>query len=271
MSQSQLSSLIWSVADLLRGDYRQSEYGRVILPLTVLRRLDCVLEPTKAAVLREKDERTRAGLNPDPFMRRVSGAAFYNASPLDMRRLAGDQDNIGPNLLAYGLQAKDPTKDGITPLIAARLMHDFALAPTGERGRILAEQGFEWRYHRKEEPDKKIYLLTDRGTMSLGDLAILLSRSSMAPVDKYFNQVRRRIKAFDRGSRPTSGDGAWYVNAFYRPEMINKVSTILRFYHNFMLVESEDTRIPKSERRTPAMKIGLAKGKVYMRDLLSFG
>jgi hypothetical protein len=48
-----LSSLIWSVADLLRGDYKQSEYGKVILPFTVLRRLDCVLEPTKAAVLAE--------------------------------------------------------------------------------------------------------------------------------------------------------------------------------------------------------------------------
>ena len=48
-----LSSFIWSVADLLRGDYKQSEYGKVILPFTVLRRLDCVLEPTKAAVLAE--------------------------------------------------------------------------------------------------------------------------------------------------------------------------------------------------------------------------
>jgi type I restriction enzyme M protein len=46
-----LSSFIWAVADLLRGDFKQSEYGRVILPFTVLRRLDCVLEPTKKAVL----------------------------------------------------------------------------------------------------------------------------------------------------------------------------------------------------------------------------
>ena len=51
------AAFVWSVADLLRGDYKQSEYGRVILPLTVLRRLDCVLEPTKAAVL---------ALRPDP-------------------------------------------------------------------------------------------------------------------------------------------------------------------------------------------------------------
>lgn len=67
-----------------------------------------------------------------------------------------------------------------------------------------------------------------------------------------------------------TGDGAWHENAFYRPEMINKAATILGFYHNFMLVESEDKGIPKAERRTPAMKIGLTKGKVYMRDLLRF-
>ena len=101
MNQSNLSSLIWSVADLLRGDFRQSEYGRVILPFTVLRRLDCVMEPTKAAVLAEYGERTKAGVNPDPFVRRASGLSFYNSSPLDLPRLMGDQDNIGPNLLAY--------------------------------------------------------------------------------------------------------------------------------------------------------------------------
>jgi type I restriction enzyme M protein len=62
-----LSSFIWSVADLLRGDYKQSEYGKVILPFTVLRRLDCVLAPTKAAVLAEQETRKSAGINPNPF------------------------------------------------------------------------------------------------------------------------------------------------------------------------------------------------------------
>ncbi len=62
MAEPNLSSFIWSVADLLRGDYKQSEYGRVILPFTVLRRLDCVLEATKAAVLKEKDVREAKGL-----------------------------------------------------------------------------------------------------------------------------------------------------------------------------------------------------------------
>ena len=54
LAATNLSAFIWSVADLLRGDYKQSDYGKVILPFTVLRRLDCVLEPTKAAVLEEK-------------------------------------------------------------------------------------------------------------------------------------------------------------------------------------------------------------------------
>jgi len=101
MSQSELSNLIWSVADLLRGDYRQSEYGRVILAFTVLRRLDCVLEPTKAAVLKEKEEKAAIGLNPDPFMRKASGATFYNASTLDFTKIIGDQDNIDVNLMSY--------------------------------------------------------------------------------------------------------------------------------------------------------------------------
>ena len=62
MNQQTLSALIWSVADLLRGDFKQSEYGRVILPFTVLRRLDCVLAPTKAAALAEHRDKEQAGL-----------------------------------------------------------------------------------------------------------------------------------------------------------------------------------------------------------------
>ena len=101
MNQQNLSSFIWSVADLLRGDYKQSEYGKVILPFTVLRRLDCVLEATKPAVLAELEKRVAAGLNPEPFLLKKSGQLFYNTSPLDMKKLMGDQDHIGENLLAY--------------------------------------------------------------------------------------------------------------------------------------------------------------------------
>ncbi|HBH50759.1 MAG TPA: restriction endonuclease subunit M, partial [Planctomycetaceae bacterium] len=101
MSQQNLSAFLWSVADLLRGDYKQSEYGRVILPFTVLRRLDCVLEPTKAAVLAEKAKREAAKINPEPFLLKKSGQLFYNASPLNLKTLMGDQDHIAENLAAY--------------------------------------------------------------------------------------------------------------------------------------------------------------------------
>jgi type I restriction enzyme M protein len=95
------------VADLLRGDYKQSDYGKVILPFTVLRRLDCVLEATKEAVLAEHAARVAAGLNPEPFLLKASGLGFYNTSRLDMRRLMGDQDHIADNLSAY-IQAFSP-------------------------------------------------------------------------------------------------------------------------------------------------------------------
>jgi len=107
MNHQALSSFIWSVADLLRGDYKQSEYGRVILPFTVLRRLDCVLRASKAAVLAEFEAKTRVGLNPDPFLLRAAGQSFYNTSPLDLAMLLGDQDHIRQNLYAY-IQAFSP-------------------------------------------------------------------------------------------------------------------------------------------------------------------
>jgi type I restriction enzyme M protein len=101
LNHQTLSSFIWSVADLLRGDYKQSEYGKVILPFTVLRRLDCVLADTKEAVLGEFTTKTAQGLNPESFLLRKSGQGFYNTSSLDLVKLLGDQDNIKQNLYSY--------------------------------------------------------------------------------------------------------------------------------------------------------------------------
>ena len=101
MNQQTLSAFIWSVADLLRGDYKQSDYGKVILPFTVLRRLDCVLEPTKAAVLAELAEKTKQGINPEPFLRRKAGVNFFNQSPMDLKKLLGDPDYVALNLTTY--------------------------------------------------------------------------------------------------------------------------------------------------------------------------
>jgi type I restriction enzyme M protein len=95
------ATFIWSVADLLRGDYKQSEYGKVILPLTVLRRLDCVLEPTKSKVI-DRFNRIQGTIdNIEPVLRTVSGEQFYNINPLDLPRLLDDPPQLAGNLRAY--------------------------------------------------------------------------------------------------------------------------------------------------------------------------
>jgi len=96
-----LSAFIWSVADLLRGKYKPHEYGQVILPFTVLRRMDCVLEPTKKAVLKESVKRQASATSVNHFLIRASRSTFYNTSPMDLKAVVGDQDNIAINLSTY--------------------------------------------------------------------------------------------------------------------------------------------------------------------------
>jgi len=105
------AAFIWSVADLLRGDYKQSEYGRVILPLVVLRRLDCVLEPTKAKVRAAAAQLAGRVENLDPLLRQVSGEQFYNTSPLTMPRLLDDPPNLADNLHSYLLAFSSGARD----------------------------------------------------------------------------------------------------------------------------------------------------------------
>lgn len=94
-------SFIWGVADKLRGPYKRHEYGKVILPFVVLRRLDCALEATKSEVI-EKSKSLRDGdVSRDFLLQKASGYAFYNTSPYDMQKLLGDPNNIKANLQAY--------------------------------------------------------------------------------------------------------------------------------------------------------------------------
>ncbi len=95
------AAFIWSVADLLRGDYKQSEYGKVILPLTVLRRLDCVLEKSKPEVLKRFAELKERIENVEPVLENVAGQRFYNTSPLNFRRLLDDPAQLAGNLRGY--------------------------------------------------------------------------------------------------------------------------------------------------------------------------
>jgi type I restriction enzyme M protein len=92
---------IWSVADLLRGDVKSHEYGQFVLPFVLLRRLDCVLEPTKQQVIDRASALEGKVGNVDPILERVSGAPFYNTSPLTFSTLLNDDKNIKQNLFTY--------------------------------------------------------------------------------------------------------------------------------------------------------------------------
>lgn len=99
---SQTAAFIWSVADLLRGDFKQSQYGRVILPFTLLRRLECVLADTKEAVVAKAEELKKSPLPEDAkekFLLRASGLTFFNASPMDLGKMG--QNDIKANLENY--------------------------------------------------------------------------------------------------------------------------------------------------------------------------
>ena len=97
------ANLIWHIADLLRGPYRPPQYERVMLPMTVLRRFDCVLAPTKVKVLEEFDKRKSKfqGEALEAWLNRAAGQRFHNRSPLDFQRLKGDPDNIEKHLVSY--------------------------------------------------------------------------------------------------------------------------------------------------------------------------
>ena len=99
---SKKADFIWSVADLLRGDYKQSEYQKVILPLTVIRRLDCVTEPTKEEVRKTYKQLQEDGVERvEPVLENVSGEPVYNTSEFTLEKLCDEPENIRENLIHY--------------------------------------------------------------------------------------------------------------------------------------------------------------------------
>ena len=102
MNHSEIVSFLWGVADLIRDTFKRGKYQDVILPLTVLRRLDCVLAPTKDKVLRRKEELRGRGLQDlDGQLRKASGFAFYNTSRYDFDKLRADAPQLAANLRNY--------------------------------------------------------------------------------------------------------------------------------------------------------------------------
>ena len=94
---SQIANFIWSICNLLRGPYKRNEYRKVILPLTVLRRFDCLLTPTKRKVL---DEHPEIKAKPETVVRslleKITGRSFYNLSKLDFTKLLDDPNQLAP-------------------------------------------------------------------------------------------------------------------------------------------------------------------------------
>lgn len=101
MNHSEIVSFLWAIADLLRGPFKRGHYQDVILPLTVLRRLDAVLAPNKAKVLEAHAKWKDKLDNPDQQLRKASGFAFYNTSRFDFERLLADAPNLAANLRNY--------------------------------------------------------------------------------------------------------------------------------------------------------------------------
>jgi type I restriction enzyme M protein len=101
-THSQLANFIWSICNLLRGPYKRNEYRKVILPLTVLRRFDCLLAPTKAQVVKEH---SAIKAKPENVVRslleKITRRPFYNLSKLDFAKLLDDPNQLAPNLNAY--------------------------------------------------------------------------------------------------------------------------------------------------------------------------
>jgi type I restriction-modification system DNA methylase subunit len=101
LNHSQIVSFICGVADLIRDTFKRGKYQDVILPLTVLRRLDCVLAPTKEKVLGTVGKFKGKLENLDPQLRRASGFAFYNTSRYDFEKLLADAPHLAANLRNY--------------------------------------------------------------------------------------------------------------------------------------------------------------------------
>ena len=124
------------------------------------------------------------------------------------------------------------------------------------RGHLLGEP-FAWPFHTKSEPHRRIRILTDRADMAPDRRARLMRLATLRSVDAYFHKVRSNIRFAARPGHTPSGNGrAWDRHYLYNPETMVKIIEIYRFVHNWL--GSSKTK------ETPAMKLGLARGKMRL-------
>jgi hypothetical protein len=141
-------------------------------------------------------------------------------------------------------------------LIQDRLHHMSAIGKWSDR----------WLLHpfpSMSEPEKAICYLTDYGDYAPDHLARLYSKASLHSIDRFFMQVRRMISLFERPIITSSAQGrSWFGYSPYNPEVAMKLLMIFRVYYNYV-VAGED-------KKTPAMRLGLAKNKISLDDIISF-
>jgi len=173
--------------------------------------------------------------------------------------LAAEADNMAR------VQMDFPRLNDFQTITLIAIWKTYRELPPEQRARTLASAGVPWPFHTKAEPLKKIRLKTDLDDMGWDGLARFFAGASIHPVDAYFNFARRRVAGFERGIPTASNDQRiWHAYSYYNPEMVPKMAAILRFYYNYMLA------LPENGNATPAMRLGLAKGKIYARDLIAW-
>lgn len=111
MAANNNANLVWSIANILRGTFKPAQYGSVILPFTILRRLDCVLAETKDAVLKEAEAKKNLNIPLDAFLQKASGHTFFNTSLFNFAKLLDDPTNIKANILNYVQGFSENTRD----------------------------------------------------------------------------------------------------------------------------------------------------------------
>jgi hypothetical protein len=179
MNHQDVANFIWQIADLLRGPYRPPQYERVMLPMTVLRRFDCVLEPTKGAVVK-RYEKLKEGKTKqfDAILNKVAGGGrdigFHNHSELDFPKLKGDPDHIGRHLTDY-------------------------IAGFSENVRTIFERfAFEKEIEKLEETNR-LYLIVSK----FADVDLHPSRLDNIQMGLLFEDLIRR---FNEAANETAGD-----------------------------------------------------------------
>lgn len=162
---------------------------------------------------------------------------------------------LGVSLVHLDMMQARQLEEGIDGVVAAEIRASGWSIPR------LVGGGYRWPFDSKSEPNRKVSILTARPGDDPDRIARLLRLGTLRSVDAYFHKVRSNLRAASRAGTSSTGR-KWDRYYYYRPETLLKVIDIFRFFHNWM-------GSPKS-KTTPAMRLGLARGKIYERDLFSF-